>query len=209
MHNKPGYSMNFDLRSRRDNPAKNELIKRLRLSPEETLSMLTRNSDEYIEGMRRFVKNFFRPPTDRLFNCGAGHIVSVDAYGNAQMCNLLRHPSTIYSLDPNLHQENHPDSGFSPLVFAFKDFFPQIRQIRANNPEYLRRCAICFLRSLCEQCPAKSWEEHGTLDTPVEYHCQVTHAQARYLGLIDEGEKSWDVPKADWRARLDQFANQV
>jgi hypothetical protein len=40
--------------------------------------------------------------------------------------------------------------------------------IRATNPEYLRRCALCFLHGLCEQCPAKSWAEHSTLDTPVE-----------------------------------------
>jgi len=45
--------------------------------------------------------------------------------------------------------------------------------------------------------------EHGTLDTPVEYLCEVGHAQARYLGLLDEGEHAWEVQ--DWQQRLDRF----
>jgi sulfatase maturation enzyme AslB (radical SAM superfamily) len=61
------------------------------------------------------------------------------------------------------------------------------------NPEYLKRCARCFLKGLCEQCPAKSWMEHGTLDTPVEYLCEVAHVQARYLGWVGEHEYGWDV----------------
>ena len=72
--------------------------------------------------------------------------------------------------------------------------------MQATNPLYLERCARCFLHGLCEQCPAKSWMEHGTLDTPVEYLCQVAHAQARYLGLLEEGERAWEVP--DWQQRL-------
>jgi hypothetical protein len=41
--------------------------------------------------------------------------------------------------------------------------------------------------------------EHGTLDTPVEYLCGVAHAQAKYIGLITEGEKAWEV--GNWRER--------
>ena len=79
--------------------------------------------------------------------------------------------------------------------------------MRATNPDYLERCARCFLKGLCEQCPAKSWTEHGTLDTPVEYLCQVAHAQARYLGLLAEGEQAWEV--ADWRQRIDTLAQKA
>jgi radical SAM protein with 4Fe4S-binding SPASM domain len=66
------------------------------------------------------------------------------------------------------------------------------RDLRAINPEYLRRCARCSLKGLCEQCPAKSWSEHGTLDTPVEYLCEVAHAQARHLGWLGEKERGWE-----------------
>ena len=82
-------------------------------------------------------------------------------------------------------------------------FFPKVRERRATNPDYLRRCARCFLKGLCEQCPAHAWSEHGTLDTPVEYLCQVTHAQAVYLGLLAEGEHAWDV--ADGPARAERL----
>jgi hypothetical protein len=70
--------------------------------------------------------------------------------------------------------------------------FAALRDLRATNPEYLRRCARCFLKGLCEQCPAKSWAEHGTLDTPVEYLCEVAHAQARWLGWLGENEYAWE-----------------
>jgi len=83
---------------------------------------------------------------------------------------------------------------------ALSDVFPRWRELRATNPEYLNRCALCFLKGLCEQCPGKSWMEHGTLDTPVEYLCQVAHAQARYLGLLSEGEQAWEI--TDWQSRI-------
>jgi MoaA/NifB/PqqE/SkfB family radical SAM enzyme len=205
MVQKPGYSMNFDLRARRDNPAKNKIIKNLRMSPEETLSILTREPKKYIKGMREFVSKFMSGPNDQLFSCGAGLGTCVDAYGNAQMCMLLRHPDTVYPLDPHLHLEKHPETDLPPLHYALKEFFPQIRRMRAKNPAYLQRCAKCFIKGLCEQCPAKSWEEHGTLDTPVEYLCEVAHAQARYLGLLFEGEKSWEIPPEIWKVRLSSF----
>jgi hypothetical protein len=57
----------------------------------------------------------------------------------------------------------------------------------------------CFLKGLCEQCPAKSWAEHGTLDTPVEYLCDVAHAQAHWLGWLEENEHGWEV--MNWKKR--------
>jgi radical SAM protein with 4Fe4S-binding SPASM domain len=89
------------------------------------------------------------------------------------------------------------------LKDALINFFPKIRQMKAANPEYLRRCARCFLKGLCEQCPAKSWMEYGTLDTPVEYLCGVAHTQACYLGLLQEGEKAWEVE--DGVGRVEKF----
>jgi len=35
--------------------------------------------------------------------------------------------------------------------------------------------------------------EHGTLDTPVEYFCEIAHAQARYLGWLGGSEYGWEV----------------
>ena len=291
MDHPPGESMNFDLRARRDDPAKNERIRKLRLSPEETVRTLARDP-RYVSGMREFCAKFMGAPGDQLFRCGAGHGTCVDAYGRAQMCMPLRHPDTVFDLrvtdggqppaetcgrnsadapqserglggysitpistapnpsgagakskqalgahsiaspptaaqpagirrsadippDPhssgagaaNSHLSSNRATGAresSPLKYALAEFFPRLRETRATNPEYLRRCARCFLKGLCEQCPGKSWMEHGTLDTPVEYLCAVAHAQARYLGLLKDDENSWDVETG--KERVARFA---
>jgi hypothetical protein len=46
--------------------------------------------------------------------------------------------------------------------------------------------------------------EHGTLDTPVEYLCEIAHAQARQLRLLEEKEMAWEVE--DWRERIRKFS---
>jgi MoaA/NifB/PqqE/SkfB family radical SAM enzyme len=202
MDKSPSYAMNYDLRGRRDNPAKNRLIEKLRLSPEETTAVLAANP-RYVDGMREFCGKFMRPPGEEIFSCGAGHGACIDAYGRAQMCMGLRHPDAVF----DLRRPTEDGGGNSPLRYALTEFFPRLRKIRATNPEYLRRCARCFLKGLCEQCPAKSWQEHGTLDTPVEYLCAVAHAQARFLGLLGEGESAWEVEDA--RARVASFAKRT
>jgi hypothetical protein len=83
---------------------------------------------------------------------------------------------------------------------ALTRVFPKLEKIAAENPLYLKRCGRCFLKGLCEQCPAKSWAEDGSLDTPVEYLCEIAHAQARDLELLAEDERGWEV--TDWRARI-------
>ncbi len=91
------------------------------------------------------------------------------------------------------------------MKYALTEVFPRLRETKATNPDYLKRCAVCFLKGLCEQCPAKSWMEHGTLDTPVEYLCQVAHAQARFLGLVQENENAWELAPDIWQSRIDEF----
>jgi MoaA/NifB/PqqE/SkfB family radical SAM enzyme len=217
MDQQPTYTMNFDLRARRDNPAKNRFIQTLRLTPDETVDMLARDPN-YVKGMRAFCDKFMGPPGNKLFNCGAGHGVCVDAYGNIQMCMLLRDPATVYNLrygvgadrrvGPDLGDHTTGDHKGSPLRYALTEFFPRLCEMRATNPDYLNRCARCFLKGLCEQCPAKSWTENGTLDTPVEYLCDVAHAQARYLGLLGADEHAWELEPATSRERVAQFVEQ-
>ena len=196
MDGPPSYSMFFDLRCRRDSPEKNRRIRRLRLSPEEICEFFARRPQEYEREMREFVSKFTRPPDKDLFSCGAGLGGGcVDAYGNFQPCILLRHPDTVYDL-----------KGGS-LKDALTNFFPKIRQMRPENPDYMDHCGLCFLKGLCEQCPARSWMEHGTLDTPVDYLCKIAHAQARYLGLLEDNEMGWEV--SDWRERIRRFSGKA
>lgn len=195
MEGNPTYAGPLDLRTRRDSPAKNRRIKRLRSSPAEGLALLTRDAASYCKSSADFAQGFMRPQGDVLFTCSAGESGCVDAYGGYQMCMMLRHPDTVYDLRSGTLRE------------GLSEFFPRLRELRSTNPAYLRRCARCFLKGLCEQCPAKSWAEHGTLDTPVEYYCEMAHAQAVYLGLLAAGERAWEV--TDWQARVQRLADST
>jgi radical SAM protein with 4Fe4S-binding SPASM domain len=191
----PSYSMYFDLRGRRDSARKNRLIEKLRLTPEAGLAVEVRRREAFWAEMQRFCSQFLSVPGDRLFSCGSGLGGGcVDAYGRLQLCMGLRHPDTVYDLK----------SG--SLEDGVRNFFPTVRARRAENPDYLARCARCFLKGLCEQCPAKSWTEHGTLDTPVDYLCAIAHAYARYLGLVSRDEMAWQV--SDWESRVHALSSR-
>jgi radical SAM protein with 4Fe4S-binding SPASM domain len=188
----PSYAMLFDLRSRRDDEAKNERIRRLRLGPGEYSRLAARRGEGHAAELRTFVTTFSGPCGDRLFTC-LSDSGTVDAYGRFQVCLSLRHPRTVYALKKG------------SLRKALTEFLPEVREMRATNPAYLERCGRCFLKSLCLQCPAKSWAEHGTLDTPVDYFCGIAHAQAVSIGVLKEGEAAWAVD--DWAARVKRLAS--
>jgi radical SAM protein with 4Fe4S-binding SPASM domain len=188
------YAALFELRARRDSEEMNNRIKKLRLQPNEAVKVLSRNQKRYLQEMRQFCTKFTKVSGDKLFSCGIGQSCCVDAYGILQPCILLRHPNTVCDLRSGSLRE------------AVMEFFPSLKERIAQNSDYLARCGRCFLKGLCGQCPAKSWMEHGTLDTPVEYFCQVTHVQAIELGLLREGEHSWEI--ADWMERIKAFTEQ-
>lgn len=193
MSQRPKYAMFFDLRNRRDDADKNRLIESLRPSPQEGLAVYLRDEAKYRRWTPELALKLLQPRGDRLFNCGAceGRHVCVDAYGRAQPCMGIRAPELTCNI---IGVKDH-----SPLQDAL-DRFTRLRNLRAENPDYLRRCAVCFLKGLCEQCPAKSWTENGAFDTPVECLCDVTHAVARYLGWMGNSEYGWAV--RDWRERV-------
>jgi radical SAM protein with 4Fe4S-binding SPASM domain len=177
----------LDLRLRRDDEAANRRIAALRLDPEEGVAMLARDPRARAALRTEAVVQIMEP-TDLLFTCGIGGRPCVDAYGSLQPCLSLRAPQVVYDLAKGSLRE------------AVTEVFPALRSLRARDPEYLRRCARCFLSGVCEQCPSKSWAEHGTLDTPVDCCCEVTMARARFIGLLRDGELPWEVD--DWKERV-------
>jgi radical SAM protein with 4Fe4S-binding SPASM domain len=179
------------LRGRRDDEGKNDLIRGLRLDPREVVPFLKARRGDYLEDLRDFCRHYMSPPGEVLFDCGAGMAVCLSAYGELHACQALRAPETTY------------DWRDGTLRAAMAAFFPTVRARRATDPDYLQRCARCFLSGLCEQCPAWSWMENGVLDRPVDYLCQVAHAQARALRLLDEGERSWEI--GDWEERKERL----
>ncbi len=178
-----GVVLKLNLGSKFNDGSKRDSIKKLRFSPDKVIEVLKQDEKRYRKDIERFCQKFLvAPGDDRLFICGAGvggcHI---DAYNNFQLCMLLRHPDCVYSLRKGSFKE------------AWERFIPWVREIRANNKEYQEKCQRCFLKTLCEQCPAWSWMEHGILDEPVEYLCEIAHAEAVWLGLLSQGEKAWEV----------------
>jgi radical SAM protein with 4Fe4S-binding SPASM domain len=183
----PSFAQLFDLRSRRDG-RKNDLIASLRLDAGEFVRVSRRHGEEAVEEWRDLCARSGGGRGGRLFSClSSGGSAAVDPYGKLQYCLGLRHPDTVYDLATGSLRE------------AVTEFLPRVRDLRSADRVYLERCGRCFLKSLCEQCPAKSWAEHGTLDTPVEYFCGIAHAQAAAAGLLEPGEKAWTV--ADGAAR--------
>jgi radical SAM protein with 4Fe4S-binding SPASM domain len=175
----PSYALLFDLRSRRDG-RKNELIAGLRIGGGEFVRIARRRGEAAVDEWREFCGRSGGARGDRLFHClASGGSAAIDPYGRLQYCLGLRHPAAVYDLSSGSLRE------------AVTEFLPRLRETRSANPAYLERCGRCFLKSLCEQCPAKSWAEHGTLDTPVDYFCAIAHAQAEAAGLIGPGEKAW------------------
>ena len=178
-----GVVLKLNLGSRFNGGSKRDRIKKLRLAPHKVIEILKQDEEKYRKDMERFCQKFLGPPQDdHLFSCGAGvggcHI---DAYSNFQLCLLLRHPDCVYKLREGSLKE------------AWEKFVPRVREIRANNEKYKEKCQRCFLKSFCEQCPAWSWMEHGVLDEPVQYLCGIAHAEAVWLGLLNKGEKAWEV----------------
>jgi radical SAM protein with 4Fe4S-binding SPASM domain len=183
-------SMFFDLRCRRDK--KSALIKKIRVTPQEGLKIITDNKESFVRDTKGLYASFRHFTGDKLFSCAAGHATGcIDAYGIFQPCMMLRHPDTVYDLKKGSLKE------------VLANFLPKVGRMKAKNRDYLLRCGRCFIRALCEQCPAKSWMEHGTLDTPVEYLCDIAHAQARFLGLVGKNEKAWQV--RGWKKRVRNF----
>ena len=147
-------------------------------------------------GQQNLGHPFFRQRLEQV------HSPCLDSYGVLRPCLPLAHPEAVVDLragDDGAPGRLRPDR----LREAISVEFAALRRRRAVDPDYLRRCARCFLKGLCEQCPAKSWSEHGTLDTPVDYLCDVAHEQARDLGLLETGEHAWEI--TDWESRRERL----
>ncbi|MBU9889023.1 MAG: radical SAM protein [Candidatus Omnitrophica bacterium] len=196
MDHPPLFAKFFDLRCRRDAPQRNAAIMSVRLSPEEVVAFLVRKKKTYLRSLYKSCRAFKRLPGRVLFRCPHQRLGGwVSSNGHLQICAQLRRSGCVYDLKKG------------NLAVALKKFFPSLMERRTARAAYLARCGRCFLSAFCMQCPGRSWMEHGTLDTPIDYYCGIAHAEARYWGLIRGGEKGWEV--RDWKLRLARFCRMA
>jgi radical SAM protein with 4Fe4S-binding SPASM domain len=107
------------------------------------------------------------PPSDRLFQCGAGETqFHVDAFGNLQPCLML--PGISYSLLRDSFAESW--AGMA-----------QMRQLRAGEGN---RCAACPQRPYCAYCPGLLALENGDMETPSAYLCALGDARLRAITTL-------------------------
>jgi len=163
------------LRLRLDgNLQRNKDIQSERLSPQEIISIEQQDSERFqemeINCNKLIVSESEHLGGSHLFRCGAGNkrcYISYDGY--FRLCPSLWHPDCMYDLKK------------AKLKEAWDKFALEVRDMRSNKEEFLKKCGKCRIINLCMGCPAHSYLETGELDSPVEYFCKVAHARASLL----------------------------
>ena len=155
-------------------PLRNEEIKSERLSPEEIV-VLERSDPERSQSMEEncdqfIVPGFSHTKCNHLFHCWAGTSnFSLSYNGIFRLCGSLWHPDCIYDLRKG------------SLTDAWRNFVPQVRDMRSSRKEFLEKCRVCPIINLCLWCAAHAYLETGDMDVPVDYFCRVAHARAEAL----------------------------
>jgi radical SAM protein with 4Fe4S-binding SPASM domain len=161
------------LRFDRD-PVRNEEIRSERLSAEEFVA-IEQADPERSQALRNSCHKLIMPEAEHidcnhLFHCGAGKGSFCVSYeGFLRLCSSLWHPECIYDLKKGA------------LADAWRNFVPQVRDMRSDKQDFLDRCRKCPIINLCLWCPAHAYLEAGAMDTPVEYFCRVAQARAKSL----------------------------
>ena len=125
-----------------------------------------------------------------------------DSIGDFNVCDRLpvlgwcgRCDTLIY---PALFHKSLPERMLFWIVF--RDSASGRRRTRC-----LQDCAVSSLKRELLAYLMKFWMEHGTLDSPVEYLCDVGQAKARYLRRTGESEKAWEVTAV--QEQVERFAS--
>ncbi len=174
-HTKGYYRFDPLLHLRYDrNLQRNSDIQAERLSPEEIIS-LEQSDAERFSVMQRHCDELISSETghtgcNHLFHCGAGiEEFAVSYNGIFRLCDPLWAPGTIYDLRKG------------SLRGAWIDLVPRVRDLRSENPTFLRTCHVCPITNLCLSCPAHAYLENGYMDGYTSYFCEVARARARVL----------------------------
>lgn len=156
-------------------PDRNREIREERLTPEEIV-LLEKSDDERTNALGKNCHDYILPGISSesgnfLFSCGAGdNNFVISPEGMFRLCESLCHPDCICDVKQISVQD------------AWQHFIPRVKDMRSDCREYLDACHVCPIINLCMWCPAHASLETGSLDSHVEYFCQVAHARAAALG---------------------------
>jgi len=167
----------------RGESGRNRSILAERLSPQEIVAVELADPDRRGSLERSCEKIILDdiPDSGLLFRCGAGREgFAVGAYGDFRLCASLVHPDTVYDLRRGTLRD------------AWNNLAPQVLRMETENEACRGRCLRCSIINLCIWCPAVAYLECGELDRPVEYFCEVAHARAWTLGVLEPGTWSWE-----------------
>ena len=151
-----------------------------RLTPEEIVAVERADSERFTSLTKSCDKlineNFCHTGCNHLFHCGAGNgSFSVSYDGKFRLCSSLWAPETMYDLRTGSVKD------------AWVHTVPRVRDLRSDDPEFLKTYRRCPLVNLCLWCPAYAYLETGSMDACVGYFCQVAHARAAALGYQGTG----------------------
>ncbi len=95
-----------------------------------------------------------------LFFCNAGiNSCWIDSTGMVHLCTIFRPAEFAYDLKTGSLKE------------YWENTVPKLLATCSSNPRFDSHCGRCPNRMKCQWCPALSWTEHRTLDTPVDFVC--------------------------------------
>ncbi len=116
------------------------------------------------------LKNFYQRDqqltSENAFTCGAGiSTFHIDPHGRLSSCMMV--PSHAYDLRSGSFKE------------GWEQFFPTVVNRKKTKTT---RCDSCAIAAACDTCPGWSTLEHGELDQPVDYLCEINHRRAEVFG---------------------------
>jgi MoaA/NifB/PqqE/SkfB family radical SAM enzyme len=134
----------------------------LRLPPQEVVALDAADEKRTQEWREEFRKCSQPTRPHPLYPCGAGLTTfHIDPYGKLNTCDMCRFEG--YNLRIGTFRE-----GWNSNIPGFLDVRP-----RTNSP-----CHTCTWIEQCNHCPGWAWAEHGNLEEPVEYQCEITRLRA-------------------------------
>jgi radical SAM protein with 4Fe4S-binding SPASM domain len=137
----------------------------VRVSPRQIIEL-----DRAIDAEQAELRQRYETPsplrTEYVFACGAGiNTFHIDPYGRLSSCMMV--PSVAYDLRGG----------------SFRDGWQSLFERIVNRKKTRAgRCDTCAIVATCDSCPGWGELEHGDLEAPVDYLCELNHRRAEAFG---------------------------